>query len=275
MYFLLICCFCVLSALASLHPGKACASPTIDCGSSSYAKDNGTGLTGDWFCSPSSCTGMSSANNKQWKGINSNFCAQNYVCCININAKPSITNTTSTTGSTQPTQPISNCPGWNNNRQVCQSIAKNNGNCPDNTTYVPSGDSYCNDKGGGGSFLCCVPGITPTPTPLPPNPCPDAPTPGVCQSINTALGVIDVNTPGAFVKTAFAVLLSLSGGIAMLLIIISGYRIMTAQGDPEKVKAAREMLTSAIIGLLFMIFSVSILQILGVDILHLPGFTGK
>lgn len=122
-----------------------------------------------------------------------------------------------------------------------------------------------------GGHICCDAGAGQT-TPIPPNPCPDAPTPGVCQSINTALGPIDVTNAGAFIKTIFALLLSLSGGIALILIIISGYRIMMAQGDPEKVKGAREMLTSAIIGLLFMIFSVSILQILGVDILHIPGF---
>lgn len=78
--------------------------------------------------------------------------------------------------------------------------------------------------------------------------------------------------PGQFIQTVFAVLLSFSGGTAMLLIIFSGYRIMAAQGDPEKVKGAREMLTSAIIGLLFVIFSVTILQVLGVSILHIPGF---
>lgn len=110
----------------------------------------------------------------------------------------------------------------------------------------------------------------PTNTPIPPNPCPSQE--GACTSIDTALGNIDVSGPGSFIKSLFALLLSLSGGTALLLIIISGYRIMVAQGDPEKLKGAREMLTSAIIGLLFVIFSVTILQILGVDILHIPGF---
>jgi hypothetical protein len=48
---------------------------------------------------------------------------------------------------------------------------------------------------------------------------------------------------------------------------------MTSQGNPEKVQAAREQLTSAIVGLLFIIFSLAILTIIGVDILKLPGFT--
>lgn len=87
---------------------------------------------------------------------------------------------------------------------------------------------------------------------------------------HTAFGDISTN-PEAFVGKVFAILLSLSGGIALILIIISGYRLMTSQGNPEKVQAAREQLTSAIIGLLFIIFSLAILQIIGVDILRIPG----
>jgi len=47
---------------------------------------------------------------------------------------------------------------------------------------------------------------------------------------------------------------------------------MTSQGSPEAVKSATEQLTSAIIGLLFIILSFVILQIIGVNILHIPGF---
>jgi hypothetical protein len=47
---------------------------------------------------------------------------------------------------------------------------------------------------------------------------------------------------------------------------------MISQGNPEQVKGAREQLTAAIIGLLFIIFSLVILQIIGVNILKIPGF---
>lgn len=89
---------------------------------------------------------------------------------------------------------------------------------------------------------------------------------------DTALGHFQTG-PESFIKMIFGILLSLSGGIAVLLIIISGYRLMTSQGNPEKIQAAREQLTSAIIGLVFIIFSLSILQIIGVDILKIPGFS--
>lgn len=87
---------------------------------------------------------------------------------------------------------------------------------------------------------------------------------------NTALG--DINTdPIEFVKQLFAILLSLSGGIALLLIIVSGYHFLVSQGNPEKIQGARETLTSAIVGLLFIIFSMVILEVIGVDILAIPG----
>ena len=92
-----------------------------------------------------------------------------------------------------------------------------------------------------------------------------------CITVDTAVGEISVD-PFEFVKSLMSILLSLAGGIAVLLIIVSGYRLMTSQGNPEAVKAAQEQLTSAIVGLLFIIFSLVILQVIGVDILKIPGF---
>lgn len=88
----------------------------------------------------------------------------------------------------------------------------------------------------------------------------------------TAFGTISTK-PEGFVSSAFRIILSVVGVISVLLIIISGYKFMTSQGNPERVQGAKEQLTAAIIGLLFIIFSLVILQTIGVDILHLPGFT--
>lgn len=88
---------------------------------------------------------------------------------------------------------------------------------------------------------------------------------------NTAIGDIKTDA-SSFVSAMFELVLSISGGIALLLIIISGYRLMFSEGNPEKVKAARDQLISALVGLLFIIFSITILQIIGVNILHIPGF---
>ena len=93
-----------------------------------------------------------------------------------------------------------------------------------------------------------------------------------CASVDTAIGPINTN-PSDFVRKLLAIILSLSGGIALLLIIFSGYKLMTSQGNPEKLQGARETLTSAIVGLLLIIFSLVIIELIGVDILHLPGFS--
>ncbi|PIZ48042.1 hypothetical protein COY29_04345, partial [Candidatus Woesebacteria bacterium CG_4_10_14_0_2_um_filter_39_14] len=61
----------------------------------------------------------------------------------------------------------------------------------------------------------------------------------------------------------------IGGGIAFLLIIYAGFMIMTSAGNPERLKAGQELLTSAISGLILLIFSVVILKIIGVDILGL------
>lgn len=92
-----------------------------------------------------------------------------------------------------------------------------------------------------------------------------------CKSISTAVGNISTE-PQSFVKSIFSVVLGLAGGIALILIMVAGYRFMASQGNPEQVQAARDQLISAIVGLLFIIFSFVILQVIGVDILKIPGF---
>jgi len=92
-----------------------------------------------------------------------------------------------------------------------------------------------------------------------------------CATINTAIGEISTE-PQGFVKRIFSLVLGLAGGIALILIILSGYRFMASQGNPEALTNARQQLISAIVGLLFIIFSFVILEVIGVDILRIPGF---
>lgn len=92
-----------------------------------------------------------------------------------------------------------------------------------------------------------------------------------CIAVDTAIGEISTE-PQKFVQDIFGIVLGIAGGIALILIIISGYKFMASQGNPEALKAAQEQLISAIIGLLFIIFSFVILQVIGVDILKIPGF---
>lgn len=92
-----------------------------------------------------------------------------------------------------------------------------------------------------------------------------------CIEVQTGIGNISTE-PQGFVKSIFSLVLGLAGGIALILIMISGYSFMTSRGDPEAIKAATGRLTSAIIGLLFIVFAFVILEVIGVDILRIPGF---
>lgn len=90
--------------------------------------------------------------------------------------------------------------------------------------------------------------------------------------INTAIGCIPFGSKEAFLGFILKWAVGIGGGIAFLLIIYAGFMIMTSAGNPERLKAGQELLTSAISGLILLIFSVIILKIIGVDILGLDKF---
>ena len=93
------------------------------------------------------------------------------------------------------------------------------------------------------------------------------------KTLNTAIGCIPVlSTKEEFLSFILKWAVGIGGGIAFLLIIYAGFMIMTSAGNPERLKAGQELLTSAISGLILLIFSVVILKIIGVDILGLDNF---
>ncbi len=97
---------------------------------------------------------------------------------------------------------------------------------------------------------------------------------GVCDEVKISLFNDPVKIDiGTLIRTIFLVVLVLAGGVAVLLIISAGYKILTSRGKPESLQAGREQLTSAIVGLLFLIFSYVIFQLIIVDLLKIPGIT--
>ena len=149
-------------------------------------------------------------------------------------------------------------------------IGVNNGCTPGHALELQRCVAYFNvDPLGGG-----LGGAGNKDNPIPPGPCANgANSNGICTKVDTGLGVAIVTNPKSIVQSIFGIILSLSGGIALFLIILSGYKLLVSQGNPEAVKGAREQLTAAIVGLVFIVLSLVILQIIGVDILHIPGFS--
>jgi TRAP-type C4-dicarboxylate transport system permease small subunit len=50
--------------------------------------------------------------------------------------------------------------------------------------------------------------------------------------------------------------------VGILIIVRAGYSIMTSQGNPQELQTGKENLTSAIIGLIFVLMAVSILRVI-------------
>lgn len=91
--------------------------------------------------------------------------------------------------------------------------------------------------------------------------------------IQTAVGCISVlGTPEQFLGDILRWAVGIGGGIAFLLILYAGFMVMTSGGNPERLKAGQELLTSAISGLILLIFSIFILNFIGIDILRLDLF---
>jgi len=115
-------------------------------------------------------------------------------------------------------------------------------------------------------------------TSMPPSPH-SASSPQLCPvgtnpegGIMTALGCIPTKDTTQFVGWILGSAIKIAGGIAFLLIIFGAIKVLTSSGNPEAVKAGQEMITSALMGLLFIIFSLFLLELIGVKILQIPGF---
>ena len=93
------------------------------------------------------------------------------------------------------------------------------------------------------------------------------------DEINTALGCISTNVEtGGFVGSFLELAIGLGGGIALLLILYGTFIVTTSAGNPDKLKEGKELISSAISGLIFIILSIVLLNLIGVKILSIPGF---
>lgn len=159
---------------------------------------------------------------------------------------------------------------WNGSSASCIPT----GSCPSDSPINPS--SFCNQYSSLGLSATCgaqqniscgtPPGFFTGPG--------GDPIHGNCgaSGIDTAIGCVPFGDQNALVGFILRWALGIGGGIAFLLILVAGFQIMTSRGDPNRLKAGQELMTSAIAGLLLMIFSIFILRLIGVDILNIPGF---
>ncbi len=84
-------------------------------------------------------------------------------------------------------------------------------------------------------------------------------------------GCINASSTGSVVNTIVRVALGVMGGIVILRIIQGALTMQ--KGDPEGFQEGRDVITSALIGLLLLIFSAALLNFLGINILGLDVTT--
>lgn len=89
----------------------------------------------------------------------------------------------------------------------------------------------------------------------------------------SGIGCIKTDIKKFIEETVFGIGIGLAGGFSLLCIIYAAFMMQSSQGNPEKLKKAQEMITSCIMGLMLIIFSVFILRLIGVNILKIPGFS--
>lgn len=91
------------------------------------------------------------------------------------------------------------------------------------------------------------------------------------EGVWTAVGCIEFK-PQPIIQAVVRIGIGIGGGIALLMTLVGGFLLTTSQGDPKRTQEGKDMITSSVIGIIFVLFSVVILQFIGVRIFQLPGF---
>ncbi|MBI4100670.1 hypothetical protein HY439_02915 [Candidatus Microgenomates bacterium] len=97
--------------------------------------------------------------------------------------------------------------------------------------------------------------------------------PATCAGggIETAIGCIPTSATG-FASFFLKYIIGIAGAIALFLFFVAGFQILTSSGNPEKLQGAKQLLTAAVVGLLFLIFAVVILDFFNIKIFGgIPG----
>lgn len=89
----------------------------------------------------------------------------------------------------------------------------------------------------------------------------------------SAIGCLPTDISGLVRDYIFKYGIGIAGGISFLYFLYGCFLIITSSGNPEKIEEAKQIIVSALSGLILIIFSVFILEVIGVDILKLPDFS--
>lgn len=68
------------------------------------------------------------------------------------------------------------------------------------------------------------------------------------------------------------VIFSISGGIAFLYLIYGAFLVLTSQGDPGRLNQGKRTIWGAVIGVIFTVGAVFLVNLIGRGVLQIPGF---
>lgn len=141
--------------------------------------------------------------------------------------------------------------------------------CPFLTTPYPDAPACSNSctppdtcvaDSAGVVLRCCQPGTLPPG--LPPIPS--------CVKI-PLFGCLPL-TPEAIAEQVLRIGMGLGALLAVIFLIVGGFGVITSAGNPEQLEKSKAQITAAVAGLVFLLASVLILDIIGGKIIGIPFF---
>lgn len=93
--------------------------------------------------------------------------------------------------------------------------------------------------------------------------------------LTTGSGSFQEGGAGNVVQALLRIVFSVVGGVAFLYLIFGAFTIITSQNNPEKMNYGKRLVYGAIIGLVFSLTSILIVNLIAGQILKIPGFGGN
>lgn len=85
-------------------------------------------------------------------------------------------------------------------------------------------------------------------------------------------GFTQEESAGGVVQSILNIIFSLAGGVAFLYLLYGSFIIAVSQADPERLNYGKRVVSGAIIGLIFTLGSVLLVNFIASGILKVPGF---
>ncbi len=95
-----------------------------------------------------------------------------------------------------------------------------------------------------------------------------------CLRTNLAGGFTERGAAAGVVQTLLNLIFSAVGGIAFLYLLYGAFLVLTSQADPERLNQGKRVVYGAVIGLIFTITSVFLINFIASGVLKIPGFGG-